>query len=280
MLKKKYQKILLVLGVISISSFLINKFAPQALQNVFHSALSPIEKTFWKSGENISAFITGIFKKSDLKTENEKLISENLLLKKQLVNFFSLQNENQEFKQALCFGDENDFDLLAGEVIAQNINKDYLLINQGLTNGIEKNMPVITAEGALVGSISEVSDDFSRVQLISSTEINFDVLLQSTQQDTSTTTKKLLTKNVLGLVHGEGGGNIRIEMVPKEDEIKQGDLVITTNLGGEFPKGLIVGEISSVKRNEAEPFQEGTISPYFKLGQLNSLFIIKNFAKE
>lgn len=279
MLKKKYQKILLVLGVILISSFLINKFAPQVIKNVFHSAFSPIERAFSQSGNSVVGFISGIFEKSSLQKENETLVAENLSLKKQLIDFISLRDENEKLKDALCFSAEKGFDLLAVKVLAQNINQDFILIDQGQNNQVALNMPVITEQGALVGVVKEVGEGFAKVSLISSSEMDFDILIQSLKQDLTTTTEKYYTETVLGLAQGKGEGKLNLDMIPKENRINQDDIVITANLGGEFPRGLLVGEITSIKRNEAEPFQQADLKPYFTIGQLDNLFIIKNFAE-
>ncbi|GAH46773.1 unnamed protein product, partial [marine sediment metagenome] len=65
--------------------------------------------------------------------------------------------------------------------------------------------------------------------------------------------------------------------VPKENQIKKGDIIQTTTLGGSFPKGLLVGEVEKVRKTDVAPYQQGAIKPYFTATPLRALFVIKNF---
>ena len=73
------------------------------------------------------------------------------------------------------------------------------------------------------------------------------------------------------------GGEKSYKAVPQKDEINQGDIARTTSLGGKFPKNILVGEIASIRKNDAESFQEGTIIPYFTPTSLSRLFLVTNF---
>ncbi|PIQ07422.1 MAG: rod shape-determining protein MreC, partial [Candidatus Nealsonbacteria bacterium CG18_big_fil_WC_8_21_14_2_50_37_10] len=59
-------------------------------------------------------------------------------------------------------------------------------------------------------------------------------------------------------------------------EIKEGDLVVTTALGGIFPSGLLVGELGKVFRSDVEAFQQAEILPTFDINELETLFILIN----
>jgi len=73
---------------------------------------------------------------------------------------------------------------------------------------------------------------------------------------------------------GKGSLRLFLEFIPQEKEIRVGELIITTSLGGIFPKGLLVGEIEEVFRSDIEPFQKAKIYPFFDLEKIENLFII------
>ena len=79
------------------------------------------------------------------------------------------------------------------------------------------------------------------------------------------------------MAEGKGSLKLGFKLIPKEDEVKEGDIVLTAALGGSFPKGILVGEIEKVRKSDAEPFQEGEIKPYFTKADLKLVFIITNF---
>ena len=70
--------------------------------------------------------------------------------------------------------------------------------------------------------------------------------------------------------------NLRYKSI-REENLSQGDIVVTSALGGIFPKGLLVGRIKQIKRSDVEPFQQAEIEPFFDISQTNNLFVILEF---
>ena len=118
-------------------------------------------------------------------------------------------------------------------------------------------MPAITEQKVLVGRIKEIYDKFSKVMLISQKDSSFDA--------------------EFGIVRGQGNLKLLYDLIPKEKEIFQGDIVVTSALGGIFPQGLLVGKIRKVKKNDVESFQQAEIQPGFNVSQSERLFIILDF---
>jgi rod shape-determining protein MreC len=137
------------------------------------------------------------------------------------------------------------------------------LINKGSKDGIEENMPVITSQKILVGKIYKVYKNYSRVMLLTDKENSFG--------------GKIVGKETLGEVSGEGNLKIIFDLIPQEKEISEGDLVETTALGGVFPKGLLVGKIGKIQKSDVQSFYQAEISPFFDLDKLETVFIILNF---
>ena len=78
------------------------------------------------------------------------------------------------------------------------------------------------------------------------------------------------------MVKGKGGFEVSFDLVPKDKEISEGDLIVTSALGGVFPQGFLVGEIKGVRKSDVEQFQTAEIKPGFNLENLDYLFVITN----
>ncbi len=238
-------------------------FFPKEVKGFFYSFSSPIQQVFWKTGDGIANFFGAIINSKNLQQENEQL---QLILQGLLAENSSLeevQRENALLREALEIGLTKDFRLALAEVISQDIGQDTVLINQGAKDGVEKDMPVITQERVLLGKVTEVYGDSSRVTLISSEGSSFDA--------------KVSDGTVTGVVNGKGRAKLAFDLVPKEETLKEGDLIVTTALGGIYPKGLLVGAIRKAQKSDTQPFYQTEISPLFKADELTSIFVILNF---
>lgn len=243
--------------VLNLTSFSIG------VKNFFYLVSSPIQKTFWRAGDNLSDFFEVISEIGKLKKENEELLLKNQELLVENTRLKELKKENEVLRKALEVGLEKEFKLLLSDVIGKDISQDTLLINKGSKDGILKGFPVITQQKVLIGKCGEVYENFSRVVLISNKESSFDV--------------KVSDNDIQGVVKGEGNLKLFLDLVSQEEEIKEGAIVVTTVLGGIFPKGLLVGEIKEVLRSDIQPFQGAKIKPAFDIKEIETLFVITNF---
>lgn len=158
--------------------------------------------------------------------------------------------ENQEFLTADVIGVDQTG-------IARNV-----IINRGTRDGIAVGMPVTTDLG-LVGRISGVSANASQVQLITDENSAVSSRLQETRAD--------------GSIIGQASGVLRLTFVDLDEEIRQGDLVITSGLGGNFPPDIVVGQVTSVRQFEFELFQEAQVRSLIDFQTLELVLVITSF---
>lgn len=158
--------------------------------------------------------------------------------------------ENQEFLTA---------DVIAVEQtgIARSV-----IINRGTRDGIAVGMPVTTDLG-LVGRIIDVSANAAQVQLIN--------------DENSAVSSRLQTSRAHGSIIGQASGVLRLTMVDLDEEIRQGDLVITSGLGGNFPADIVVGQVTSVRQFEFELFQEAEVRSLIDFETLEFVLVITSF---
>lgn len=250
------------IALIIILIFLALYFFQKEVKNIFYLVSSPFQKTLWGAGERMSNFFEGIINAENLKKENEgmKLKIDELLVEN--INLQELKKENENLRGALGIGLEKDFDLIFAQINGKNISQDFILINKGSKDGISLNQPVITQEKILVGRISEVFNRFAKVMLISNKESFFDA--------------EIVNKEIIGVVKGENNLKLILKSVPRESEIKEGDLVITSALAGVFPRGLLVGQVSKIKKSDVDIDQQAELIPAFNIVETDKLFIITN----
>lgn len=259
-LKKK--EILFLLLVVSLLIFL-NLFE-QKTKNVLYSLSEPLQKFLSKVGKKITNFFEIISKIGKLEKENKALLAENWQLKSQIVALKELERENEVLRKALNLNLQEDFQLLLSQVVSKDSFEDSILIDKGKNDGLLEGQVVITPQKTLVGRIEKVYDDFSKVMLITNKNASFPAKIQT-------------EKEVSGIVRGRGNFELFFDLIPQEAEIQKGQKIATISLGGNFPKGLFVGEVETVEKSDLFPYQKAKIKPAFDLKNLETLFVILNF---
>lgn len=267
------RKIIIVAFIILIFLFLNLTGFSKEVREFFYNVSSPVQRNFWQTGNKVSSLFESIFNARNLNKENYELKSENQELIGEIISLQELKEENKTLRQALEINLEKEFKLVLTEVMGKDIGEDVILINKGSEDGILEKMPVITSEKVLVGKINEVYNNFSKVMLIShkDEENSFYVKIQPIFDSNQ-------EKDEIPIVaKGKGRYNLSLEMIPKDKEILEGEVVITALLGGIFPKGLLVGEIKKIEKSDVEPFQKAEVSTFFNIEEITHLFIITEY---
>lgn len=155
-------------------------------------------------------------------------------------------------------------EFLAADVIYidQQSALRVIVINRGTRDGLAVGMPVVTQLG-LVGRIINVSANAARVQLVT--------------DENSAISARLQTSRAVGTIIGLPTGNMRLTFIPLGAEIAEGDLVITSGLGGNLPADLVIGQVTGTRSFEAELFQEAEVRSLIDFSALETVLVITNF---
>ena len=137
-----------------------------------------------------------------------------------------------------------------------------MIINRGTRDGVAVGMPVVTDLG-LVGRIVRVSANAAQVQLI--------------HDENSSVSARLQTTRAEGSIIGQASGVLRMTFIDLDENITQGDLVITSGLGGNFPPDLVVGQVTSIRQFEFELFQEAEVRSLINFDILEFVLVITSF---
>lgn len=258
------QKCLIFVFSILIVLFFLNLtgFSNQ-IRNGFYSFSEPVQEWFWARGSDLSSFFEGLLNSSRLERENDWLLKENRKLVQEQIEIEDLEKENEQLRRALGVSLEKDFDLEMAKVIALDRENHLITINKGGVDGLRVNFPVVTEGKVLIGDIVEVYENISKIRLLSFQESLVDV--------------EVVSRNINALLKGEGKkDSYLLDLIPKESEIASGDLVVTSNLGEEFPENLLIGHIEEIIDSDKSSFKEAEIIPSYNLTSLDNVFIILN----
>lgn len=217
-------------------------------------------------------FVAGFFESlEDIKNTYE----QNKLLKEKMESFVLLETELLELKKEnetlrqLINQEESlkDFTTIHASVITRNPDRwhEVITLNRGQVHGVEKDMAVMTSKG-LIGKVKSVSQFTSKVQLLSA--LNRENKISSVVQG---------EEEVFGLIEGydEERKELYLRKIPYGASIEISQRVITSGLGGVFPKGLLIGEISEIKEDEYGLTKMAYVKPLADFYVLDDVLIVK-----
>lgn len=182
---------------------------------------------------------------SELRQENARL-QEIILTEERLKKLYTLQAKSG--------------------IIAQIIGRDpsswfkSLLVDKGQLAGVKKDMVAI-GSGGVVGRVIDVSAQTAKILLLTDPNSAVDVLIQRSRAQ--------------GILEGNVEDYCILKYVPKAEDIQVGDKVLTSGIGGVFPKGLMIGTVSRVDKKRAGIFQYVEVSPAVDFAKLEELLIIQ-----
>ena len=239
------------------------------LENAALSVAAPIESGLRSATRPVADFINNITdinrlsnENASLREENERLTAENALLTeaeqdlRDLQGFLELRGirEGDILVQADVFATEPSNAL---QVIA---------INRGSRDGIAENMLVLSPQGSVVGTISRVLADAAWVTLVTDQTSAIGAFIQESRAQ--------------GVVAGSADGTLKMEFVEETADVKEGDLVLTSGVGGRHPSGELIGRVVEVERAPQQLFQEVRVEPLADLARLETVLVLSSFVPQ
>ncbi|MBI3631478.1 MAG: rod shape-determining protein MreC [Candidatus Staskawiczbacteria bacterium] len=265
-----WPKILIGIIVFLILIGILNLFQKQ-FKNFFYFISEPLQKTFWNAGSNTSNLLGSFLSINNYAKENEELNAKNQELLNEIISLQQAKAENQALREAANIKQENKFKIVLADVVGVDSYQDFILINKGSDDGILENMPVINEQKVLFGKIFKVYNKFSKVMLVSNQNSVLDIKIQKDDE---------ISPPIYGIVRGRGNFSAFLDTVPLDSEVKNDDILITSSLEGVFPRGLLVGKITEVYKDDLKPFQTAKIELLSNLKQIDKLFVITDYNKE
>jgi len=184
----------------------------------------------------------GAKSRDDLQRENSSLLNQVLLLERRVQKLASTVAENKRLKALMNSSDIVDDRVIVAEIVGIDPDpyRHEIVVNKGAGAGVYEGQAVLDADG-LMGQIIEVGPLTSRALLISDATHGLPVHVNRSGVRAIAVGSGVLDK--LKLIH-----------VPDTADLIEGDLLISSGLGGRFPKGYPVGKVSMVKHDPGKPF--------------------------
>ncbi|NOR89175.1 MAG: rod shape-determining protein MreC [Anaerolineales bacterium] len=200
-----------------------------------------------------------------LRGEVNRLEAETALLQQEIISLREQAAEADVLAALLNYArSQPQSRYLATNVIGRDVSPFIrsILIGVGSDTGISKGMPVVTSRG-LVGRVVEVFATYSRVQLITDPENAVNVKFQESRTE--------------GVLTAQLNGELVVDLIDLNAELSQGELVLTSGLGGKYPADIPVGAILSIHHRDYDLFQQATIQSSVEFDQLDIVLVITNF---
>jgi rod shape-determining protein MreC len=215
----------------------------------------------------IAGFFENVKDLQNTYTENQKLKSRLEELVKLETMVKDLEKDNEELRNILDKQENlRDFDPIQATVIARNPSQweDLLVIDKGKVQGVQANMAVITSQG-LIGKVKSVKQFSSTIELLSNKNPNnrISALIQGDE-------------NVIGSIEGydTDRDQLLVKRIPNDMKVEEGSKVITSGLGGVFPKGLPIGEVKEIVPDQYGLTQTAYVKPTADLYHLEHVIVV------
>ena len=196
---------------------------------------------------------------SELQEENERLRIRNVELEEAALTAERLQG-------LLDLRDAYSLQSTAARIISGSTDSwsSTVIIDKGSSSGIAVGMPVCDANGA-IGQVVECGPSTSVVRLLTDEGSGVSAMVQSSRAQ--------------GMVEGSATGQLRLTLIRVEQSIEVGDIVVTSGLGGVFPKGLPIGKVVTVERTPGALYYDVVIEPFARAENLEEVLVITSLTE-
>lgn len=197
--------------------------------------------------------------------ENRRLKEQLQRLQDEIIRLREAAVENQEWRSLVDFVRDNPGrEYYPASVIGVDPSKlvRSVIINRGGNDGVQRGMVVVSHLG-LMGKVTEVYQGASKVLLVN---------------DPSSVANGIVQRSrVEGVVTGRADQKLTMQYVPKSADIVLGDAVVTSGLGGGYPRGLLIGTVEHVQSNDQDLFKTIQLQPAFSPEGQRTVLLVKDF---
>jgi rod shape-determining protein MreC len=223
------------------------------IKGIFKDTLTPLQRIFIKASQSLKEGVDTVRGFGGLFEENKRLSEEVIYLQAKQIDLENLEQENRHLQDQLEFYKRQKHTLISCQVTARTISGWWqsMRLDKGRAQGVEASRAVISPDG-LVGRTDEVSAHTADVLLLSDPACKVSARVSRTGS--------------FGLVTGRGVNAqgypvARMQFIHKDAPVRAGDAVVTSGLGGVFPKNILIGYIESVSTEEAGLYKVADIIP-------------------
>lgn len=223
--------------------------------------LAPVGVVVSTTGNQIGGFFGNIAHIGVLQKENKDLNNKLNSALTEVARLTEAKKENDSLRVDLGFKQSSGLDLVFANVAYFDPSlRDGITVTVTDNNGI-KIGNVVVSQGFLIGRVAQINGNSIKVLLITDSTSSIPVTLQG--------------KDITGIAKGKIGNGLTMEQVPQSDNVVKGDMVVTSGLGGDLPKGLILGKVDEVQKVSGSIFQSVTLQPMIEFTRIERVMIVR-----
>jgi len=230
--------------------------------------LVPVQRVLADVGITSNRFVQAITEIERLRADNEKLRADVDRLTIENVQLREATFAAQQAARLGAIAKTLSFETVPAPVIARDPSNILatIVLGVGSESGVKVGHIVVSDQG-LVGRVSEVGANYSKVLLITDASSTLSALVEGSR--------------ATGIVRGQYGDALIMDWILQTENVKPGDVVVTAGLGlGDelrslYPKGLVVGKVVQIQNAEAAAYQRAIIAPAVDLRRLENVLVVK-----
>jgi rod shape-determining protein MreC len=232
------------------------------VQNFFLDLISPVSNAFAKIFRPIKDGVVNLFHLPSLSKERADLQKQVAELRRERIDTKEMEQALTEMKQLLHWTEgQAELETVGADIIGQSPTnwQRLMIINRGASSGVKKYMSIVTEQG-LVGRIISVGSRSAVVQLMTDSRSEIGARDQRSRET--------------GIVQGNNGETVRFTPMKEDADMKVGDVIETSGLGGTCPPGIALGTIKKVTKRSSGLTRYVEVKPFVQFSKLEKVVVI------
>jgi len=257
-------KLILFFGGLLIGAVLLLATTVGGRFGFFHrltlDGMGKVLSGFSRVGQSVNSVVGKYVYLVDLKEENTRLRKMLDEYQQQLDEYREGHTRFLHFERELEFKKQEKFPQITARVVGRDGERWFhnVVVDRGENDGVVEKMVARTSLG-VVGQVIQVSKNYSKILLANAPSSAIDAMIQKSR--------------VRGVLKGAGENGYILHYVLKNEQIEQGDLIVTAGIGGMFSSGVPLGVVQSVRKARRGMFQEIRVKPVIDFQKLEILYI-------
>jgi rod shape-determining protein MreC len=236
------------------------------LRGVTQVATSPLEDMLHAIVSPVADFVTTISSYGDLRSQNQRLLADNQRLTVQVAQLQEQVTQSSQLADLAQVAVQHpDVHYVGATVVARDSSNlhDLIEVDRGSNDGVHQGMTVVGSGGALVGTVRQTLPNRAWIALVTDSQSNINAVVQQSR--------------ALAVLRGSVDRRLTLQFVPEGVDVKVGDTIMTSGLGGGYPAGYLLGHVSSVQGQPVDLFKRVTVEPAARLDSLEHVLIQTSF---
>ena len=263
----KKKNITIYLAAFALLIFLYGIGILRPAESLLTRIFNPVLKQFYTIGIDVKNTYEEQTSKFDLTQVIKELQEELMVLSGENAKLKTVIRENNILREHLGFLERNELKYIMSNVISkENIlnvggQTEVIIIDKGGQDGIYQGLSAVNSQGVIIGKVADVKERTAKIYLANSDRCKLAVTI-------------LGDDNTSGIAQGSLGLVIKMDFIPQMKKLNINDIVVSSGLEKDIPRGLVVGKISEVRKESNELWQSAIIEPMLNMDELTIVSVI------